>query len=119
LIDVHVAPLVGWIVWVSNRRVRSGIGCAIGLPAAIVDEPGRNGGIYRIAHPSGSGSVETGVSRIVTERRHQIRIRLQGGKRGGGVSMPLGEKSKSRVADGVASGRRDVASGVFGAIDIT
>src|SRR2546421_10062020 len=33
--------------------------------------------------------------------------------------MPLREKSKSRVADGVASGRRDVGSGVFGAIDVT
>ena len=52
-IDERVSARVAHrIVRVRDGWIRQGVGCAIGLPRSVIDEPRGNGGVDRVAHSS-------------------------------------------------------------------
>ena len=112
-VDVNIPALAGGII-----RVRSRLR-PVGLSGAVVDEPGRNRVIHRVAYARGGGGVAGEIVRVVAQRRHLGVVRREGVGEGFGIRVAFLEDSISREADRFVARGRHVVGGVFAAIDVT
>ena len=93
--------------------------CPVGLSGAVVDEPGGNCVIDRVADARRGGGVARDVVRVVTQCRHLGVVRRESVGGGPGIEVTFLEDSISRVADGFAPRRRYFLNSVFAAINVT